>query len=269
MASRPKLLSLELTETAVMTDRGLALTVLQALDSMGVSLSIDDFGTGYSSMSYLKTLPVKELKIDRSFVMGMANDPDSAVIVRSAVDLGHNLGMTVVAEGVQDSTTRSDLADMGCDLVQGYEICKPVPARELERWIETNLVAAFPPPAGSHEKVRNHGQAAEGEVGGNGQLTLLAGVIRASRRRARGRKELPELIRTPSATLPGCQCTSSGAATTPIPPPTPPSPWPWTCTRDQQDRGPADLSARPGVKRARWRTAEPARTWPGPRCRAG
>src|SRR3984885_2299614 len=87
----PYLLCLELTETAVMTDYDLALVVLEALDTMGVSLSIDDFGTGYSSMSYLKTLPVKELKIDRSFVIGMANDPDSAVIVRSAVDLGHNL----------------------------------------------------------------------------------------------------------------------------------------------------------------------------------
>jgi diguanylate cyclase (GGDEF)-like protein len=136
----PQLLSLELTETAVMTDRDLALTVLQALDAMNVSLSIDDFGTGYSSMSYLKTLPVKELKIDRSFVMGMANDPDSAVIVRSAVDLGHNLGMTVVAEGVEDGMARSELAGMGCDLVQGYEICRPVPARELELWIETHSV---------------------------------------------------------------------------------------------------------------------------------
>ena len=125
-----------------MTDRDLALTVLQALDSMGVSLSIDDFGTGYSSMSYLKTLPVKELKIDRSFVMGMANDPDSAVIVRSAVDLGHNLGMTVVAEGVQDGFAQRKLADMGCDLVQGYEICRPVPAKELELWIGTLGVAA-------------------------------------------------------------------------------------------------------------------------------
>ena len=136
----PHLLSLELTETAVMTDRDLALTVLQALDSMNVSLSIDDFGTGYSSMSYLKTLPVKELKIDRSFVMSMADDPDSAVIVRSAVDLGHNLGMTVVAEGVEDGTARSELADMGCDMVQGYQICRPVPAGELELWIETHSV---------------------------------------------------------------------------------------------------------------------------------
>ena len=159
----PYLLSLELTETAVMADHDLALAVLEALDSMGVSLSIDDFGTGYSSMSYLKTLPVKELKIDRSFVMGMADDPDNAVIVRSAVDLGHNLGMTVVAEGVQDSITRSDLTDMGCDLVQGYQICRPIPAKELELWIETYLVTnSSPPPAvHSHEKVPGNGQAEE------------------------------------------------------------------------------------------------------------
>lgn len=181
----PHLLSLELTETAVMTDHGLALTVLQALDSMGVSLSIDDFGTGYSSMSYLKTLPVKELKIDRSFVVGMANDPDSAVIVRSAVDLGHNLGMTVVAEGVQDSITRSDLADMGCDLVQGYEICRPVPARELELWIENYLVtnSSPPPSVHSHEKVPGNGQA-EQEVPGNGQLKSPSLVRRVGPERA-------------------------------------------------------------------------------------
>ena len=116
---------------------------------MGVSLSIDDFGTGYSSMSYLKALPVKELKIDRSFVMGMATDADSAVIVRSAVDLGHNLGMTVVAEGVEDGTARNDLADMGCDLVQGYHICRPIPAKELELWIDTHLELVAPPPAGA------------------------------------------------------------------------------------------------------------------------
>jgi diguanylate cyclase (GGDEF)-like protein len=150
----PHLLSLELTETTVMTDRDLALTILQALDSMAVSLSIDDFGTGYSSMSYLKTLPVKELKIDRSFVISMANDPDCAVIVRSAVDLGHNLGMTVVAEGVQDGTAQSELADMGCDLVQGYQICRPLPAKEFELWIETQPVTypAPPPAVHGHEK---------------------------------------------------------------------------------------------------------------------
>ena len=131
----PYMLCLELTETAVMTDYDLALVVLQALDTMGVSLSIDDFGTGYSSISYLKSLPVKELKIDRSFVMGMANDPDSAVIVRSTIDLAHDLGMTVVAEGVEDRIARNALAAMGCDLVQGYGICRPVPAGELELWM--------------------------------------------------------------------------------------------------------------------------------------
>ena len=97
-------------------------------------------------MSYLKTLPVDELKIDRSFVMGMTHDPDSAVIVRSAIDLGHNLGMIVVAEGVQDSVARSELTDMGCDLVQGYQICRPIPARELELWIDTHLMTNSSPP---------------------------------------------------------------------------------------------------------------------------
>ena len=138
----PYLLCLELTETAVMTDHDLALIVLQALDSMGVSLSIDDFGTGYSSMSYLKALPVKELKIDRSFVIGMASDPHSAVIVRSTIDLAHDLGMTVVAEGVEDGVTRNNLAAMGCDLVQGYEICRPVSAGELELWLKTSPVTS-------------------------------------------------------------------------------------------------------------------------------
>jgi diguanylate cyclase (GGDEF)-like protein len=159
----PHLLSLELTETAVMADHDLALTVLKALDSMGVSLSIDDFGTGYSSMSYLKTLPVKELKIDRSFVMGMADDPDNVVIVRSAVDLGHNLGMTVVAEGVQDRITRSELTDMGCDLVQGYQICRPIPAAELELWIEAYRLAnsSAPPVVRSRAKIRGNGQVEE------------------------------------------------------------------------------------------------------------
>jgi EAL domain-containing protein (putative c-di-GMP-specific phosphodiesterase class I) len=166
----PHLLRLELTETAVMTDHDLSLTVLLALDRMGVSLSIDDFGTGYSSMSYLKTLPVRELKIDRSFVMGMANDPDSAVIVRSAVDLGHNLGMIVVAEGVEDATARSDLADMGCDLVQGYEICRPVPARELELWIETHLVTTTsPPPSVPAQQVPRRSRV---EAPGHGQLEV-------------------------------------------------------------------------------------------------
>ena len=130
------LLTLELTESAVMTDPGRALTVLQALDAMGVSLSIDDFGTGYSSMSYLKQLPVSELKIDRSFVMGLTTDADDVVLVQSAVDLGHNLGLNVVAEGVEDQATLSMLAAMGCDDLQGYFVSRPVPADRFGSWLE-------------------------------------------------------------------------------------------------------------------------------------
>jgi diguanylate cyclase len=104
---------------------------------MGVCLSIDDFGTGYSSMAYLKDLPVRELKIDRSFVMDMNQNESDHVLVQSAVDLGHNLGLHVVAEGVEDATTREALVAMGCDLVQGYQIRRPASADDLETWLST------------------------------------------------------------------------------------------------------------------------------------
>jgi diguanylate cyclase (GGDEF)-like protein len=130
------LLSLELTESSIMTDPGRALSVLQALAAMGVGLSIDDFGTGYSSMSYLKKLPVRELKVDRSFVMGITSDVNDVVLVQSAVDLGHNLGLHVVAEGVEDAATLSMLAAMGCDELQGYFISRPVPADRFNSWLK-------------------------------------------------------------------------------------------------------------------------------------
>jgi diguanylate cyclase len=135
------LLSLELTESAIMTDPARALTALEALNDMGICLSIDDFGTGYSSMSYLKDLPVKELKIDRSFVMDMNHDESDHVLVQSAVDLGHNLGLHVVAEGVENKMTRDALTEMGCDLVQGYHIRRPASAAELDEWLSTFLFA--------------------------------------------------------------------------------------------------------------------------------
>ncbi len=103
---------------------------------MGVGLSIDDFGTGYSSMSYLKKLPVRELKVDRSFVMGITSDANDVVLVQSAVDLGHNLGLHVVAEGVEDGATLSMLAAMGCDELQGYFISRPVPADRFDSWLK-------------------------------------------------------------------------------------------------------------------------------------
>jgi diguanylate cyclase len=130
------LLSLELTESSIMTDPGRALTVLQALEAMGISLSIDDFGTGYSSMAYLKRLPVRELKIDRSFVLGLTTEPSDVVLVQSAVDLGHNLGLHVVAEGVEDAATQDMLAAMGCDQMQGYFISRPVTAAAFGSWLE-------------------------------------------------------------------------------------------------------------------------------------
>jgi diguanylate cyclase (GGDEF)-like protein len=138
------LLSLELTESAIMNDPGRAQTVLLALDEMGVGLSIDDFGTGYSSMAYLKTLPVRELKIDRTFVKGMATDHSDIVLVQSAVDLGHNLGLHVVAEGVEDAATQSALAAMGCDLMQGYHIRRPVSPADLEPWLAAHVSTGAP-----------------------------------------------------------------------------------------------------------------------------
>lgn len=129
-------LHLELTESAMMVDPGQALAVLEALADMGISLSIDDFGTGYSSMSYLKRLRVHELKIDRSFVTTLVHDPDDVVMVQSTIDLGHNLGLRVVAEGVEDAETQTLLAAMGCDEVQGYHISRPVPASLFQRWLD-------------------------------------------------------------------------------------------------------------------------------------
>jgi diguanylate cyclase (GGDEF)-like protein len=129
-------LTLELTESAIMIDPGRALVVLTALDALGICLSIDDFGTGYSSMSYLKQLPVRELKIDRSFVSGLTTDADDVVLVQSAVDLGHNLGLHVVAEGVEDAVSQDMLAAMGCDAVQGYFVSRPIAAAEFDLWLE-------------------------------------------------------------------------------------------------------------------------------------
>jgi diguanylate cyclase (GGDEF)-like protein len=139
-----RLLSIELTESALMTDPARARTILEDLSAMGVSLSIDDFGTGYSSMAYLKALPVRELKIDKSFISGMATDASDVVLVQSAVDLGHNLGLHVVAEGVEDEATVDTLRDMGCDLIQGYFIRRPGSAAEIEQWIVSQALATHP-----------------------------------------------------------------------------------------------------------------------------
>jgi diguanylate cyclase (GGDEF)-like protein len=126
-----ELLRLEVTESAVMGDAARCMEVLQRLHELGVKLSIDDFGTGYSSMAHLRRLPVDELKIDRSFVLGMTTSQQDAVLVRTAIDLGHNLGLTVVAEGVEGGEHVVALRELGCDIAQGYHFARPMPGAEL------------------------------------------------------------------------------------------------------------------------------------------
>ena len=137
-----RLLVVELTESTIMADPVHALEVLSRLDTMGVQLSIDDFGTGYSSMAYLKSLPVHELKVDRSFVSQMLSNSNDAVIVHSTVDLGRNLGLRVVAEGVENALTLQQLDLLGCHAVQGYHISRPVAADELISWLEQQTAEA-------------------------------------------------------------------------------------------------------------------------------
>jgi predicted signal transduction protein with EAL and GGDEF domain len=123
----PALLQLEITESRAVPSGRVAVGVLEELRTMGVGLAIDDFGTGFSSLVQLQRLPVDEIKIDRSFVSSMLASESDATIVRSTIDLARNLGLTVTAEGVEDDATRRRLAEMGCDLAQGYELCRPLP----------------------------------------------------------------------------------------------------------------------------------------------
>jgi len=134
----PSLLCLEITESGFMEDPTHAQRVLDRLSELGVKLSIDDYGTGYSSLSYLMRLPVQELKIDRSFISSMASDPEIATIVRSTIDLGHNLNLKVVAEGVEDMAEWKMLRVLGCDDAQGFLMSKPLEPRSLLAWIRAN-----------------------------------------------------------------------------------------------------------------------------------
>jgi diguanylate cyclase (GGDEF)-like protein len=129
-------LELEITESTIMADRRRAQTILGRLSKMGVRLSIDDFGTGYSSLAYLQELPVDAIKIDKSFVMSMESDPGNATIVQSTVDLGHNLGLEVVAEGVESADVYNNLASLGCDYAQGYFLSKPLEPAKMTIWLE-------------------------------------------------------------------------------------------------------------------------------------
>lgn len=131
----PARLRLEITESKIMTDPKRAMEIITSLTSMGIHFSIDDFGTGYSSLSYLKRLPADEIKIDKSFVMDMIQDKDDAMIVHSTIELAHNLGLKVTAEGVEDQETLERLALLHCDAAQGYFISRPISAPELKVWL--------------------------------------------------------------------------------------------------------------------------------------
>ena len=133
-----RLVTIEVTETAIMMDPARTAAILSDLRDLGLRLSIDDFGTGYSSLAYLQRLPVHEIKIDRAFVGKMISDPQSEAIVRSTIELAHQLGLEALAEGVEDQTTLDRLRNLGCDRVQGYHVAHPMPPEGLSNWIRTH-----------------------------------------------------------------------------------------------------------------------------------
>jgi diguanylate cyclase (GGDEF)-like protein len=133
----PGALQLEITEEFLMADRNRAGNILTQLRSHGIQISIDDFGTGYSSLSYLRDLPIDELKLDHSFIFPMADDARAAALVASTIALAHSLGMRMVAEGVENDATYTELKCRGCDQAQGFYMSRPVPAAELEHWLST------------------------------------------------------------------------------------------------------------------------------------
>ena len=139
----PSRLKLEITESGIMAPSSI-FEALTHLSTLGVGLSIDDFGTGYSSLARLKRLPVNEIKIDKSFIIGMMADSMSVSIVRAVIELGHNMGLRVVAEGVENRETWEKLETLGCDLAQGYYLCPPMPAADLTRWFRESSRGPLP-----------------------------------------------------------------------------------------------------------------------------
>jgi EAL domain-containing protein (putative c-di-GMP-specific phosphodiesterase class I) len=134
----PDQLMLEVTESAIVLDPKRAEETLVALSCLGFSLSIDDFGTGYTSLASIKRLPINEIKIDKSFITNMLTDNKEALIVHSVIDLGHNLGLKVVAEGIETQELLETLTALGCDEIQGYFVCEPKPATDLNAWFEVS-----------------------------------------------------------------------------------------------------------------------------------
>tara|TARA_R110000764_G_scaffold219589_1_gene307318 strand:- start:2068 stop:2664 length:597 start_codon:yes stop_codon:yes gene_type:complete len=132
----PAYLSMEVTESALMTDPERSIVSLRVLRELGIALAVDDYGTGYSSLAMLKSLPVQDLKIDKSFVLQLAEGSEDAVIVKSTIELAHNMGLKVVAEGVENLYSLDWLKERRCDVAQGYFISRPLSATDLEQWLD-------------------------------------------------------------------------------------------------------------------------------------
>ena len=132
----PGAMEFEITESAFMQNPQLALDSINRLKDLGIAFSIDDFGTGYSSLAYLKKLPVDTIKIDQSFVKDLMRSENDATIVRSTINLAHNLGLKVIAEGVESKEIYYKLAAMDCDAAQGYYMCRPIPGKEVITWLK-------------------------------------------------------------------------------------------------------------------------------------
>ncbi|MFZ1992646.1 MAG: EAL domain-containing protein [Solirubrobacteraceae bacterium] len=153
----PEALQLEITESMIMSDPERALATVTRLSRLGARLSVDDFGTGYSSLANLRKMPIDELKIDRSFVSPMMHNESDLIIVRSTINLGHDLGLNVIAEGVEDNSTLEQLAVMGCDLAQGFHVSKPMPADAFNNW----LTEPTPYPAKANGNGNGNGKASK------------------------------------------------------------------------------------------------------------
>ncbi len=176
------LLELEVTESAIMVDPVRARRLLQDLSDLGIRLSIDDFGAGYTSLSQLKTLPVDELKIDRSFVMTMSSDARDALIVESVVELGRNLGLNVVAEGVETAQALATLHGFECDIAQGYYIARPAPVEQFDAWLAAREISVPQPVAVTPPRRTNDAVFTERDLS---EATSAAAALRASEERFR------------------------------------------------------------------------------------
>jgi EAL domain-containing protein (putative c-di-GMP-specific phosphodiesterase class I) len=138
----PALLEFELTESMLMADPEAAVDILSRIKALGIRLSVDDFGTGYSSLAYLKRFPLDALKIDRTFVRDLPDDPDDAAITKAVIRLAHSLSLKVVAEGVENIAQLRELEQYDCDEIQGYYISKPLPAADCVAFLQREQAAA-------------------------------------------------------------------------------------------------------------------------------